>query len=293
MNNIGFSASKLSFYQRPDVNPSPRISKKNQADAYDEAAPMAACRSGDLSRLKAELSKDPSAVFREYRSGRTGVMSSLLQLAAQQGHSEICNTLLDCGADPNMVTSTRATALLAACQNGHVKTVECLLNHNADPNLARSSDGITPLSIASQNGHHKVAALLLSRFADVDRDRTDNITPLLIAALNGHSKVVELLLRNNADINCVSREGMTPLFAAAKNGHAETVKVLLASRPNLGKGWEKLGTPALTRDSLRVAKSGGYDSEIIAMLKAAIKERESYRTVPEEKRSLLDDHLYD
>jgi ankyrin repeat protein len=70
--------------------------------------------------------------------------------------------LLNAGADINLKSSHRNTALMIACglygTNDNIKVIQILLENGADVNV-RNLDG-TALDIASINGHREIVAVL-------------------------------------------------------------------------------------------------------------------------------------
>ena len=85
-----------------------------------------------------------------------------LLVAAQFGHTEVCELLLANGSDlEERQTGTLDTALHHAATFGHQSLPELLLSHKAYVNSKDSSRGATLLHYASQEGHlASVMALL-------------------------------------------------------------------------------------------------------------------------------------
>ena len=88
---------------------------------------------------------------------------SILQLAAQEGHTTIVELLLQAGADVNAQPSSRngRTALQAAAGGGYLAVVERLLQASANVNAEPSeSDRRTALQAAAGGGHLAVVERL-------------------------------------------------------------------------------------------------------------------------------------
>ena len=68
-----------------------------------------------------------------------------LMLAAQCGHTNIIQYLLDEGADVNKLDERGGSTLMYASSHGHTETVRLLLNYGADVNTQMTADGRTAL----------------------------------------------------------------------------------------------------------------------------------------------------
>ena len=89
-------------------------------------------------------------------------------------------------------SSDKSMSLRIAANSGHLEEVERLLNEGADIN-SRASNGMTPLILASWMGHTEVVGLLLRKGADVSAKTNIGSTALKLAAERGHEKIVALL----------------------------------------------------------------------------------------------------
>ncbi|NET90610.1 MAG: ankyrin repeat domain-containing protein [Kamptonema sp. SIO1D9] len=79
----------------------------------------------------------------------------------EEGFSEIVETLLDAGADPNLPEEdTGGTPLIYAAKNGSLETIRLLLKAGADPNI-ENTYGKTALVYAKQKGYTEIVQLLL------------------------------------------------------------------------------------------------------------------------------------
>ena len=97
------------------------------------------------------------------------------------------------------------TALQAAAEGGHLEVVEKLLEAKADVNAAVRWDGRTALQAAAEGGHLEVVEKLLEAKADVNAaTRWDGRTALQAAAERGHLEVAEKLLEAMANINAAA-----------------------------------------------------------------------------------------
>ncbi|TGJ82709.1 hypothetical protein E0Z10_g6062 [Xylaria hypoxylon] len=127
-------------------------------------------------------------------SRHSGVESkSPLHFAAEYGHNDVVQLLLDEGLPCDSKDSDSRTPLSYACQAGLLPTVKLLLEQRVDVNT-QDSTGRTPLSYAAAGGHPGVVAVLMEQ-SELDPNVIDSEarSPLIYAAQNGHEVVVMLL----------------------------------------------------------------------------------------------------
>ncbi|MTI12068.1 ankyrin repeat domain-containing protein, partial [Sansalvadorimonas verongulae] len=149
---------------------------------YDEHDFLAACREGNVKAVQYFLDKDNFDVNEQFISGGSGTYIHGLFPAAQNGHAEVVQMLVNAGAKINR-TWDSATPLFQAAQNGHAEVVEILVNAGAE--LNKTWNGATPLYQAAQNGHAKVVQILVKAGVELHKTWKD-AAPLFIAAQNGH-----------------------------------------------------------------------------------------------------------
>ncbi|TRY71450.1 hypothetical protein DNTS_010938, partial [Danionella cerebrum] len=108
-----------------------------------------------------------------------------------------------CGPfDPyiNAKNNDNETPLHCAAQYGHTQVVQLLLEELTDPTM-RNNKFETPLDLAALYGRLEVVKLLLSAHPNLLSCNTKKHTPLHLASRNGHLPVVEVLLAAGVDIN--------------------------------------------------------------------------------------------
>ena len=106
-----------------------------------------------------------------------------------------------------------ATALILAAERGHTEAVQTLLEEGANVNGRGSGAYPTPLLAAIEGQQLAVVQILLQAGANVESGTPDE-TPLSLAVANGSREIVELLLSAGADPNQRSEAGLTPLEIA-------------------------------------------------------------------------------
>ncbi|RYP25338.1 hypothetical protein DL767_008433 [Monosporascus sp. MG133] len=151
-----------------------------------------------------------------------------LSWAAEKGHKEIVQLLLDSGAEADVKDNDGETPLWRATRNGYKEIVQLLLDSGAEADM-KGYDGRTPLWWATRNGHKEVVQLVLDNGAKADAKDNDGETPLWWVARYGDKEIVQLLLDSGAEADVKNNNGQTPLWWASRNGYKETVQLLLDS----------------------------------------------------------------
>ena len=118
-----------------------------------------------------------------------------LMIAVENGYTEIVKSLLDKGADPNLIARNNCTALIVAAECGYTEIVELLLSKKAKPDL-KDKNNCTALIYAASYGHTKTVKILLNKGANVTLRNKDNSTALELAKKD---TIIYTLLQRVAD----------------------------------------------------------------------------------------------
>ena len=70
-----------------------------------------------------------------------------MQIACWEGNKNVCEYLIEQGAEIDNKNKYGMTALIVASEEGHIEICEYLLKHEADINH-KDGDGMSPLEIA-------------------------------------------------------------------------------------------------------------------------------------------------
>jgi ankyrin repeat protein len=183
-----------------------------------------------------------------------------LGAAAQVGHREIVQLLLDQGADINARSLwPYGTALQVASANGSESMVQLLLNHGAEVNLSGGHFS-NALQAASAVGHESVVQLLLNHGADINLTGGSYGNALQAASAIGHESVVQLLLNHGAEVNLSGGHFGNALQAASAIGHESVVQLLLNHGAVVNLSGGHFG------NALQAASAVGHESVVQLLL---------------------------
>lgn len=205
-----------------------QVNNINREDGYSALHWAVERRLTQMVRLLLDLDADVN-MFTENAMGND---RTPLHIAAELGHTDIVQILLNHGADPKAKTLYGESPLHGVrlfVKSPEVVTL--LIAHGADVN-ATTQFGATPLHSASLLGSASIATLLIEHGAKVNLSDKRGLSPLHHAAQNGHIAVVRRLLDAKSDINAQTRTGDTPTHLAAKKGHTEIIRLLLEEGAN-------------------------------------------------------------
>eukprot|EP01095_Lingulamoeba_sp_RSL-Kostka_P007136 TRINITY_DN2248_c0_g2_i2.p1 TRINITY_DN2248_c0_g2~~TRINITY_DN2248_c0_g2_i2.p1 ORF type:complete len:192 (-),score=51.43 TRINITY_DN2248_c0_g2_i2:241-816(-) len=113
-------------------------------------------------------------------------------MSAQEGHSLICELLLNSKASINKKTNKGISALYVSCSQNRLETVELLLNFSAKVNSC-SLDGTSPLYIATQKMNNDVIKKLLDYQGDVNLSKQSGHSPLELAETFSNRSTLTIL----------------------------------------------------------------------------------------------------
>lgn len=148
--------------------------------------------------------------------------STLLMLAAREGHVHVVEYLIGLKAEINRRNKFGDTALMAASIKGRLETVQALLSHGAELN----PQGWTALHYAAFEGRTEVLKFLLEKGAAKDAIAPNGYTPLMLAVRGRHAETARAMLYADPNVNLRTDTGDTALKLAREKGDAGLVDLL-------------------------------------------------------------------
>ncbi|MCY6488794.1 ankyrin repeat domain-containing protein [Leptolyngbya sp. GGD] len=192
-----------------------------------------------------------------------------LMYAAESDHAEIIQFLIKSGATVDAQDKRGETALFLAVQEKSVEAVRVLLEFGADPHK-KNWDG-TPFESATYAG--KEISTLMTSATQGKNDAVSNAAReemLRSAAFNGNAGLVKTLIQEGVNIDIPeSRDGWTALMYAAAKGETTIVQLLIAAGANVNHK-SREGKTAMSE-----ARYWGHH-EVIDLLRSAGAEQRSH-----------------
>ena len=166
------------------------------------------------------------AIFEEmFLNHNTEIADSALYLASENLDDDICNALIQHGADVNHQNKHGMTALMSSSNHSDLTLAIALLNHGAKVML-RNEWGFTALHFSKMQA---LCAELLRRGANVNARDDSGYTPLQVSCISGSDECCNYLIEAGSDINSVDNKGVSVLENAVNSN-------LFAARLLIEKG---------------------------------------------------------
>ncbi|KAF0690547.1 Aste57867_18063 [Aphanomyces stellatus] len=215
-----------------------------------------ACKQGDVKCVQAILDSTMSKLDAVNKEGNTALL-----VAIKEGHNAIAFTLVNQGADPNVVDEDGATALHAAALKGNSDLVAALLKQGVKEDLAMK-DGRTALHVACERDDLKCVQVILSaKNCNLNLVNKEGMTALYHAVLHGHSAIATAVVESGADPYHMTAHGDTSMHLACVKGDMKVVMAILSVRAgNLNTNNKDGLTP------LHCAISEGHSAIALALL---------------------------
>lgn len=148
--------------------------------------------------------------------------------------------------------------LVLAAERGHSNVVQALLDAGADPNKGYAR---LPLHIASENGYLETVQRLINSGAQIQTEEEGGQTALMRAAAGGHLPIVQVLVDKGANVDAICR-GETALMFAARNSHRQVYEFLY---PYVRARGMLVEEQALQQRAILTAEAAHFESELTAL----------------------------
>ncbi|KAF5251438.1 hypothetical protein FANTH_3460 [Fusarium anthophilum] len=224
----------------------------NALDSYNVSVLEMACGLGHLSLAETLLKKGANLrgtpITYAARRGQDAIVTYLFQYGAplEPGALEAAfrhfkdskistdkvpmfRTLLEHGADPNILIDETSRPLHHATSDKVEPLVKLLLDHAADVN-GRDKEGRTALHLAVDSEMEPLVRLLVNRGAEINAQDDQGHTPLYHAAGRDIDTIVQLLIDHGANAILQDKHGLSVLHLAM----ASTFECLVQSL--IGRG---------------------------------------------------------
>ncbi|MBP7582552.1 MAG: ankyrin repeat domain-containing protein [Spirochaetes bacterium] len=207
-------------------------------------------KEGDLTKVKAELSKKDANVNAKDRDGNTPLHIAIEQ--RQYDNLAIIKMLIAKGANVNIINKHGDTPLHVIASkrdDDYHEKLKLILSKKAKTNI-QNADGHTPLHLAlmSHNYSRKAINLLIAKNSPINARDNNGNTPLHIAVKYMLHGPMKLLVSKGAKLNIQNNEGYTPLDLVSDpiffTANSEEAKYLISKGavhgPNIKhKIWER------------------------------------------------------
>ncbi|TWH43701.1 protein kinase domain-containing protein [Dulcicalothrix desertica] len=130
---------------------------------------------------------------------------------------EVLNMVIKHGANVNALDNNGTTALMAAIINQEYhreEIIKTLIDKGADVNLISTErETRTPLHLAIQENNENIVKLLIKSGANVNAKDSSGNTPIITAFNRDQfsADIIKLLLEHGADVNTMTKDGQTLL----------------------------------------------------------------------------------
>ena len=196
----------------------PSAAASNVSDEF-----YSAIRNNNLARLDS-LIKGGADVNTRDRHGETALM-----YAAYVGSLDAMKLLLKDGASVDAQSQSGATALIWAATD--LAKVRLLIDHGANVNLATKRRRTALLVAAMSDPSAEIVKLLIEKGADPKAVDFLKTTPLRAATLGNDTETIRMLIDAGVDVNAADLPGITPLMMAAGwNGNTRAVAIAARQR---------------------------------------------------------------
>ena len=147
----------------------------------------------------------------------------LYKAVFQECSKDVLQTMVDLGANVNAINGEHDTALSVACSKGHEDAISIMLNAGADPNIIDAGGDTCLHNAVFQDCSREVLQAMLEHGAKMNATNGYHETALSVACSQGNENAISVLLIAEADPNIVDADGDTCLHNAVLQGCSKDV----------------------------------------------------------------------
>lgn len=157
-----------------------------------------------------------------------------LHFAAQNGHLDVCNLLIQQGCHPDDQDQVKYTALHRASSQGHTEVIEFLIDKHCNIDI-QDENGNAAIHEAAWHGYSRTLDVLIKHDCNIVITNKAGFTALHLSAQNGHNQSTRILLLAGCNPDLKNNYGDTALHTAARYGHAGVTRILISARCSLNE----------------------------------------------------------
>ena len=174
---------------------------------------------GHLSLCKMLMDKHKIDLHMSNNDGWTA-----LHYSAQRGNSEVVAYFAEMGTDICLKTNDGTNCLQIAALQGHFNLCKMLIDkHLVDLHMT-DNYGWTELHCSAQSGNCELVAYFAEMGTDIHLKTNDGRNCLHIAALDEHLNLCKMLIdKHKVDVNVADKRGWTAVHFSAQSGNCELV----------------------------------------------------------------------
>ena len=170
-----------------------------------------------------------------------------LHLAISAESFDICQMLLDAGADPDLTSPYIGSPLSHCYKSNQIHIARLLLEKGADIEEKNTSGETFVLQEMLKEKRHEWIKLFVEYNADLNVKNHNLLSPLRLAVQNNDSLLTDLFLNSNSDINEADTLNGSLMWSALEKGNVVIAELLLDYGANIHNS-NKMGNNLLMHE---------------------------------------------